>query len=1761
MKIAQYLAILVLFVFSGSKSLFSQNAWTYDRKSQPVFVENQGQFKIKDQSQLPKMEIAYAYDGAQTDFFITKKGIYIELRHQEKRKKSEEEKKARAAKKAAGFSSADEFRAFEEQGHRLKIEEDNVFVEWVGANENVEIQPLDLEDFYYSYTFIDELNRYNNKNQLRAWKKILYKNLYPKIDLLLEIHPVSGYKYSFILHPGSNPQQIQMKYSKPVYLNANGAICMQTKWGEIVDHKPFTFKAKQMKKEVPSQFVLHNGIITFDLGLQKITEKTIIDPWTQMPNFPSSNWDCVWECERDGSGNVYLIGGTSPLQLIKYNAAGALQWTYNTTYDTTEWLGTFATDLAGNSYVSNGSPARIMKINTAGAMVWNNNNPGGLLSLTEFWNITFNCDQTKLVVAGTDGTLSPEPWIFNINLNSGNIINSVQVHNGNSFQIPPNDQEVRSITPANNGKYYFLTHDSIGWIHQSLTSCTQNGSNIFHVNSGLDLGYKCENWRYNNAGIMALAHYNGFIYVHRGNQLQKRNFATAAIVSTVNIPGGSWNTGFGGNSVGCSGIDIDDCGNIYVGSVNAVVKFDQNLNQLASYPTTYNVYDVEVNNGGEIIACGSTGTSGSGARTGYIQSISASACAPQAVVCCDATICPINNLCVTDAALTIQSTSPGGTFSASCGACINAGTGLFNPATAGVGTHTITYILACGSESFTVAVNSCAPISVCQQSANSLAVSGGTGPYTWYAWNPGGSTPITTQAQCTACGYSWFFGQCLNGVFPVTSCSTPAGYQQIGTGTTITTPSNFPIQVVSASGSTITYNSLTSISPCSSCPSISLTNSNQVNPACFGQSTGSFTLNPTAGTGPFNYIVNFGGNPFVNRNGVTGPQTFTNLAAGTYTVSVTDANNCPGTTTITILQPQAIQTNGISQNPLCNGGTTGQINLTVNGGTAPYSFLWSNGATTEDLTGISASNFVVTITDAQGCSSTYSSTLTQPNPISSNVNIVNINCNTAGTIQPNITGGNLPYSYLWSNGATTSNLTSNLPGNYNLTVTDQTNCSVSLGGFTLTQTGAVLVNLDSVRNASCGANDGAVFVSAAGAATYVYLWSNGSTNNSLQNISSGIYQLTVTGNNGCSSTLSNIAVNTSNGPLINLDSIRNVTCFGGSDGGIFISVSNGSPTYNYIWSNGATSSQLSGIQSGLYQLTVTDAAGCSISSVSYTLLDGINNSAQINNVATLCLNTNAIQLTVSGAAGGLWSGSNISSSGLFTPSSTGINAVYYSFSAPCVFSDTLLISVNALDSAAIISPSFCAASTATNLTVIGTTGGSWSGNGITNSVTGTFDPQGVGVGTFMVVYATNGLCPVSDTAYIVVTPNATANIQVDTFCEGENPRTLVQTGTTGGTWSGSGIQGSLTGLFDPSAVGVGNYQVIYNITGACAASDTAVIRVEQQDTVQLTNQVFCINDLAIPLPVVSNNTGIWSGTGITNSTIGLFDPSQAGTGQFQIYFRTGGYCSDLDSAQITVLPLDLATIAEDTFCFNQTLQNLRVIGTPGGIWSGIGVVDSVLGVFDPNGLAAGNYWVYYRTPGNCSVVDSARIVVDQDLNLSAGVLPTLAGDTSFVWGSPFVVSNATNLPGLQYNWSVTGSSTVVISTPNAATTQVNPSDDGFYYFLLQVTSANGCTDTTSVRVNLIAEVTIPEIPTAFSPNADGQNDIFQIVNLNKRWIVEFKVYDRWGQTIYDNREEAAWDGKYKGVLQPRDVYMYTISWQFLNDLEPTTKRGQVTLLR
>jgi len=1231
------LAAIVLFYFLSAVLFYTATAqstsWKHDPRETKGFIENKGQFD----SQTEKDKIIFSSDAHNEQFQFTKSGVTIQLFSRNKKQKTEEEKKARNERKKAGFANQQEWREFETSGHQLDTKEDALTATWLGANENVQIIPEEKNSFYHSYSFYDKNGKDVNVNYIPSYKKLTYKNLYDNIDVVYEYHPESGLKYSIVVHPGGDISQVKLQYSKNAILNSDGTISTATIFGNITDHAPLTFYADSKNSIIGSFYNINNNIITFHVDGYDKTKTIIIDPWTQTPNFPSTNWDSVWECEHDAAGNVYIIGGTSPLQLIKYNSAGALQWTYSTPYDTTEWLGTFATDGPGNSYVSNGSPARMIKVNNAAGVVWNNANPGGLLALTEFWTITFNCDQTKLVVGGTDGNAfgGPKPYIFDIDMNSGNVLSSVQVHESILF----NDQEIRALTPCNNAKYYFLTHDTIGYIHQSLSVCNQNGGAAFHTSNGIDLGYKCENYRYNNSGIMALEHYNGFIFVHRGNQLQKRNFATAAIVGTVAIPGGQFNSGFGGNNVGCSGIAIDDCGNIFVGSTNGVYKFDQNLAATGSFATAFNVYDVEVSTGGDIIASGSTGNSGSASRTGTIQSFAASACAPQAIVCCDATICPENPVCTSTAPFAITESTAGGTFSASCGACINSSTGVFNPATAGVGTHTITYTLACGSETISIVVNNCSPLSVCEESNGSLTVSGGTGPYNWYEWFPGGSTPITNQTECQACGYTWFFGSCLDGVTPVTTCNTPAGWVLIGTGTTIPAPSTYPVQVVDNAGTTFDISGPGVVPPCTGCPALTVTTSAQVNVLCFGQSTGSFSASTSGGASPYDYVLMNGATTVATFNNVAGSQAFTNLPAGTYTLNVTDNNGCPGSTTITITQPASALSGSTSANtPATCGSSNGSVNIIATGGTAGYNVSWTgpssgNPAGTEiaasggsyNMSGLAAGSYTVTITDANGCTTTVNVTIANTGgPTGSLTSQTNVTCNgdDDGTATASGSGGTGTLTYSWNTtpvqtGATASNLP---PGTWICTITDANLCTTTVS-VTITEPNAVTLTLSSSTDATCGQSDGSATVTTGGGTgTITVTWNTipGQTGLTANNLAAGTYIATATDANGCSVTL-NVPVNSAGGPTVSLTSQTNVTCNGDDDGTATISASGGTGSLTTTWNTtpAQTGNSATNLPAGTWIATVTDGAGCS-STQSVTITEPTAVSASVTTTPANC---------------------------------------------------------------------------------------------------------------------------------------------------------------------------------------------------------------------------------------------------------------------------------------------------------------------------------------------------------------------------------------------------------------------------------------------------------------------------------------------------------------------------------------------------------------
>lgn len=395
--------------------------------------------------------------------------------------------------------------------------------------------------------------------------------------------------------------------------------------------------------------------------------------------------------------------------------------------------------------------------------------------------------------------------------------------------------------------------------------------------------------------------------------------------------------------------------------------------------------------------------------------------------------------------------------------------------------------------------------------------------------------------------------------------------------------------------------------------------------SCFGGSDGSIQLTPSGGTAPYTYAWN---------NGATTKDIF-GLADGNYQVTITDDNGCFIQETYTIAMPTAMQASGVQTNILCNGDASGAIDLTVSGGTLPYTYTWSNGDNTEDLSGIVAGNYQVTITDASGCSLNRSFTITEPLALLVNENIQDVTCFGVGdgSIDLSVSGGVAPYTYAWSNGATTQDIFNVSGGNYSVNITDGNGC-VSTRNYTISEPASALNVSGSVTDESCfGDSQGAVDLTVTGgSAPYTYTWNHGPITQDVSGIGQGIYQVTVTDNNGCSVT-SNFTVG---GPsqLQLSAATTQIDCNGAANGELDITVTGGTGPYTYLWSNAETTEDLTNLSPGTYTLTVTDANGCSRSnswSITQPLAIAVGQS--ITDVNCFGAANGAIDITVSGGIG------------------------------------------------------------------------------------------------------------------------------------------------------------------------------------------------------------------------------------------------------------------------------------------------------------------------------------------------------------------------------------------------------------------------------------------------------------------------------------------------------------------------------------------------
>jgi carbon monoxide dehydrogenase subunit G len=311
-------------------------------------------------------------------------------------------------------------------------------------------------------------------------------------------------------------------------------------------------------------------------------------------------------------------------------------------------------------------------------------------------------------------------------------------------------------------------------------------------------------------------------------------------------------------------------------------------------------------------------------------------------------------------------------------------------------------------------------------------------------------------------------------------------------------------------------------------------------------------LTVSGGTGPFTYDWSNDGAETPDND----PQDLNNLAAGTYTVTVTDANNCTATTSATITQPTAIALSVTPANSTC-GSANGSINLTVSGGTPSYTYAWSNSSTIQDPTGLLAGTYTVTVTDANGCTKTTSATVNNTGGPSLSTTKVNVLCNGAstGSIDLAVSGGTGPFTYDWSNdGAETpdndpQDLNNLAAGTYTVTVTDANNCTATTSA-TITQPTAIALSV-TPANSTCGSANGSINLTVSGGTpSYTYAWSNSSTIQDPTGLLAGTYTVTVTDANGCTKTTS-ATVNNTGGPSLSTTQV-NVLCNGASTGSIEI---------------------------------------------------------------------------------------------------------------------------------------------------------------------------------------------------------------------------------------------------------------------------------------------------------------------------------------------------------------------------------------------------------------------------------------------------------------------------------------------------------------------------------------------------------------------------------------------------------------------------------
>lgn len=856
---------------------------------------------------------------------------------------------------------------------------------------------------------------------------------------------------------------------------------------------------------------------------------------------------------------------------------------------------------------------------------------------------------------------------------------------------------------------------------------------------------------------------------------------------------------------------------------------------------------------------------------------------------------------------------------------------------------------------------------------------------------------------------------------------------------------------------------------------------------------------------------------------------------------------------------QSVQPSG------CTPQNNGSAATSIISGAGPFSYLWNTGATTSSITNLGPGTYTCTITDPLGCSKQDTVLLQYPSFFNVNpATIQNTSCASSsnGSITINLTGGIAPYTYSWSNGATGAVNSSLVAGSYTVSITDQNGCTI-LQTNTITQPTALNVIPSLVNNNCFGGSTGNISLNVSGSTPpYTYAWTPNVSSSSIgSGLVNGNYTIVVTDSNGCTS-IANATV-TSPTALVFNASITNSTCQL-PNSNINVNPAGATSGYTYNWSNGIVSSNNLNILPGVYTLTVTDNLGC----VSDTTINITSTSIPVLTITgsdSIC-NGNSVALSANvnnGTSPFDYSWNPISanaSTATFTPAQSQnfeVVVVDVNGCADTADFDVVVVSLPIVNGAVTDEKCFGGSDGSIILNIVGGIAPFnylWSPNVSSNA-----SALNVLQGNYQVT-VTDYLGCTATNSFVVNQPDS---LQLNFIVQGSAcnlPNGSVQAIVSGGVQSYSYLWSTLSTSDTISNLTPGMYSLTVTDANGCVKNSSVTINAVPILNLSITGtDSICSGDNTNLNATVTNQVlpiyYQWSNGLPSLQSVNV---SPVATQNYNLVVVDGNGCSDTTDYTVNVQNLPVITFNQtDTAVCGELDYTFNALVVPSNVsylWN-FGDGNSSTGISPTNNYSeAGTYTPSLTVTSalgcKSTISMSDLIKVHPMPQVDFNITPTILFDD-------FSEAQFTNLSvgAINYIWNFgDGSDTSHAENP----IHFYP-DSGRYIITLIGESDEGCIDSASnVLLHLIN--TYAYVPSCFTPNNDGKNDVLKLFTVNVSDFY-FQLLDRWGRVLFEtNNPEAEWDGTYQGNYVQEGVFVYKMEYKSLQRKRIETF-GRVTLLR